>query len=97
MKEKIITNFYDNKKSKEGSPCICLSVILIDSVFRTGKSYCPHIYSEEYKCIGKEKKMAKYITDNVEVSCGEENCDEENSNNENSDNENSNEKIYSKE
>ena len=31
---KINTNFHNNKISKEGSQCICLSVILIDSVFR---------------------------------------------------------------
>ena len=35
---KINTNFYYNKISKEGSQYICLSVILIDSVFKTGKS-----------------------------------------------------------
>ena len=27
-------NFHNNKISKEGTQCICLSVILIDSVFR---------------------------------------------------------------
>ena len=37
--EKISTNFYSNKKPKEGSQCICLWVILIDSVFRPGKNY----------------------------------------------------------
>ena len=31
---KINTNFHNNKISKEGTQCICLSVILIDSVFR---------------------------------------------------------------
>ena len=35
---KINTNFYYNKISKEGSQYICLSVILIDSVFKTDKS-----------------------------------------------------------
>ena len=34
---KINTNFWNNKIPKEGSQFICLSVILIDSVFRTGK------------------------------------------------------------
>ena len=48
---------------KEGSQCICLSVILIDSGFRTGKNYCPIVFLEEYKQIVKEKKMSKYITD----------------------------------
>ena len=31
---KIKTNFYNNKIPKEGSQFICLSIILIDSVFR---------------------------------------------------------------
>ena len=34
---KINTNFYSNKIPKEGSQYICLSVDLIDSVFRTVK------------------------------------------------------------
>ena len=32
---KINTNFYNNKISKEDSQYICLSIILIDSAFRT--------------------------------------------------------------
>ena len=36
---KINTNFHDNKILKEGSQFICLSAILIDSVFRTGKNF----------------------------------------------------------
>ena len=38
---KINTNFHNNKIPKEGSQFICLSVILIDSDFRTGKNYYP--------------------------------------------------------
>ena len=38
---KINTNFHDNKIPTEGSQFICLSVILIDSVLRTGKKYYP--------------------------------------------------------
>ena len=34
---KINTNFHDNKIPKEGFQFFCLSVILIDSVFKTGK------------------------------------------------------------
>ena len=49
---------------KESSQFICLSVILIDFVFRTGKSY-PQMFLEECKYVVKEKKMAEYITDNV--------------------------------
>ena len=35
---KITTNFSNNKIPKEGSQCTCLSVILIDLVYRTNKN-----------------------------------------------------------
>ena len=38
------TNFHNDKKSKESFHCICLSVILIDSVFRIGKTYYPQVF-----------------------------------------------------
>ena len=41
---------------KEGSHCICLSVILIDSVFEMGKNYYPQVLLEECKYIVKEKR-----------------------------------------
>ena len=47
---KINTNFNGEKLPKKGSQYICLLVILIDSVFRTGKNYCP-LFSEECKHI----------------------------------------------
>ena len=40
-KRKINTKFQNNKIPKENYQYICLSVILIDSVFRTGKNYYP--------------------------------------------------------
>ena len=40
------TNFHNNKIPKEGSQLICLSVILIDSVFRTGKNYYRQVFLE---------------------------------------------------
>ena len=65
---KISTNFPGDKIPKEGSQCIYLSVILIDSVFRTCKNYYPLMFLEEHKDAVKEKKMPKYITDDVEMS-----------------------------
>ena len=50
---------------KEGSQFICLPVILIDSVSRTGKNYYPQVFLE-CKYIVNEKKMPEYITDNTE-------------------------------
>ena len=42
-KVKINIIFYNNKIPKEGLQCICLSVILIDSVYRKDKSYYPQV------------------------------------------------------
>ena len=50
---------------KEGSQCIFLSVILIDSVFRAGSNYYPQVFLEECKYVDKEKKKSKYIIDDI--------------------------------
>ena len=70
-----------------------LSVILIGSVFRTGKNYNSQVFLEEYKYVVKEKKMPEYNTDMIEISSDSdrEDSDEEVSKKENSDEENSNE------
>ena len=43
----------NNKIPKEGSQCICLLLILIDSVFRTGSNCYPRIFLEECKYVFK--------------------------------------------
>ena len=79
---KINTNFYNNKVPKEGSQCICQSVIiLIDSLYRKDKDYYSQVFLEEFKFAGKEKKTSRYITDNIEISSDDsdgENSGEEN-------------------
>ena len=94
----INTNFYNDKIPEEDSQFICLSVILIDSVFRTGKDYYPQVFLEECKYVVKEKKIPNYIIGNVEISSDSdrENSNEENSGEENSNEENSNAKILMK-
>ena len=52
---KVNTSFHNNKIPKEGSQFIRLSVILIDSVFRTGKNYYLQVFLEKRKYIAKEK------------------------------------------
>ena len=52
---KISTNFHNNKIPKKDSQYFCLSVILINSVFRTGKNYYLQAFLEEYKYVVKEK------------------------------------------
>ena len=65
---KINTNFHNNKIPKEGSQLICLSVILIDFAFRTGKNYYLQVSLEEFKYVAKEKKMPEYIIYDIEIS-----------------------------
>ena len=50
---KIKTNFHNNKIPNKGCQCICLLVILIDSVFRTDKNYYPEVFLEECKHVVK--------------------------------------------
>ena len=73
---KIDTNFHSDKIQKQGSQCICLSVIFIDSVYRTGKNYYPQVFLEECKYVVKEKMMPGYI--NVKIETSSDNSDEEN-------------------
>ena len=79
-KGKINANFHNNKISKEDSQFFCLSVILINYVFRTDNNYYPEVFLEECKFIIKEKKIPKHIIDNIEISSDSdrENSDEEN-------------------
>ena len=83
---KIKTNFHNSKIPDEGSQCVCLSVILIDSVYRKNKNNDLCVFLEECKYVVKEKKTSKFITDDIEIFSDDsdiENSDEENSNEEN--------------
>ena len=51
---------------------LCLSVILIDSIFRTGKNHYPQVFLEGCKYVVKEKKMPEYITRYLEISSDSE-------------------------
>ena len=53
---KINTNFHNNKIPKEDPQYICLSVILMDSVFRIGQNYYRQVFLEECQYVVKEKK-----------------------------------------
>ena len=43
-KGKVNTNFHNKKTPKEGAQCICLTVTLIDSVFRTVGNCYPQVF-----------------------------------------------------
>ena len=60
-----------------------------DSGYRTSKNYYPLVFLEKRKYVVKEKKIPKYIIDNIEISSDSdrESSDEENSDEVNSDTE----------
>ena len=90
---KINTNFENKEILKEGTQCICLSVILNDYVFKSDSNYNIQVFLEDCKYVVKEKTMYKHIIDDVQISFDSdiENLVEKNSNEEKSDKENSNE------
>ena len=53
---------------REGPQYICLLVILLDSIFRTGKNYYPQSFLGECKYAVKEKKIHNHITDDIKIS-----------------------------
>ena len=98
-KGKINTTFFNNKIPKEGPQLICLSAILINSVFRKGKNYYPQVFLGERKYVVKEKKNPKYIIDHIEISSDsdkgisdDKNSDKKSSSERNFDEENSDER-----
>ena len=60
--EKINTNFHNNKIPKEDSKFICLSVILIGSVFRASKNYYPKMLLEECMLLKKKRFLSILLT-----------------------------------
>ena len=50
---KINTNSHDERIPKESSHCICLFLILIDSVFKIGKNCYLQVMLEEFKYMVK--------------------------------------------
>ena len=64
---KINTNSHNNNMPKEDSKFVCLSAILINSVFSTGKNYHPQVFAQECKYVIKEKKMPEYITNDMMI------------------------------
>ena len=48
---KVKTNFHNEKMPKESCLYICLSVVLVDSVFKVGENYYPQVFLEKCKYI----------------------------------------------
>ena len=67
MKQKSIQMFIMIKWQKKALFCICLSMILIDSVLKMGKHYYHQVFLEECKYIVKENEVIKHIAENLEI------------------------------
>ena len=67
-KIKVSTNVYNDKMPRDGSECICLSMVFIDTVFKMGKNYYLQVQLEECKYIVKEKEVTRHITKDLEFS-----------------------------
>ena len=59
---KIKTYFHGNKIHEQNPCCVCISIIVIDSVLKMNKDYYPQIYLEECKYKDKEIKKTRHIT-----------------------------------
>ena len=64
-------------KEKSISDSDCQLVILIDSVFKMGKSYYRQVFLEECKYIVKEKEVTRHITEDLEMSSDDSNESDE--------------------
>ena len=82
----IITNFHNKKMPKEKAPSKCLSIIMIDSVFKANKKYYPQTLLEECKYTQVKIKIENYINEDLvdnESDAGSNNDDETESNTDN--------------
>ena len=53
---KINTNFHGKITPEESNHCVCLSVTLLDSVYKISKSYYPQVCLEECKMLQKKTR-----------------------------------------
>ena len=57
---------------KKKAPCKCLSIIMLDSVIKAKKKYCPQTLLEECKNEQENIKMENFIDDDLEKSLSDE-------------------------
>ena len=57
------TNFQAKKVAKENASCKCLSLIMLDSIVKLNKKYCPPALLEECKYEIKNTKIKSFLND----------------------------------
>ena len=73
----MFTNFEGKKILKEKAPCMCLSIIMLDSVIKANKKYYPQTLLEEYKYEQQKIKMENLTDDGLEKSLSDSDFDDE--------------------
>ena len=61
----MITNFHNKKMPKEKAPRKCLSTIMLDSVIKANKKYCPQTFLEECKHVQEKIKIENHIDEDL--------------------------------
>ena len=52
----------------ESLECVCLTIILLDSVYKKDNRYYPQVFLEKCKYAAKEKRIHNYIIDDGKIS-----------------------------
>ena len=73
----MITNFYNKKMPKEKVPCKCLSIIILNSVFKGNKKYYPQTFLEECKYTQEKIKTKNYTEDDLKESKSDSDSNDE--------------------
>ena len=74
--DRVNTNFQGKKVTKENPSYKCLSLIMLDSVIRVNKKYCPQTLLEECKYVIRKNKMENLIYDDLDRSSSDESDNE---------------------
>ena len=77
---RVNTNFQCKKVPKKDASYKCLSLIVLDSVVRVSKKYCPQTFLEECKYVIRKNKMENLINDDLDLSSSDNETDNESDN-----------------
>ena len=75
--DRVYTNFQHNKIPKDNEYCVCLSAILLDSIFvNSNEEYYLPILLKECKDAIKNRKIVNTIIEDLKLSKSDESGDE---------------------
>ena len=89
--EIVNTNFQTQKVPKENASCKCISLIMLDSVFRVNKKYYLQTLLEECKYVIRKNKVENLINNDLSLSSSDESDNESDSESDNESDESYNE------